>query len=93
VMDGLRREEQHLARSDDHLAVPDSFRNQTDLTLPEAKSLLIRPLDIRTKEDVDGPLEQVQHLVLIGMHFPLVAYAGRLDGQKADVTTIELDRK
>jgi hypothetical protein len=53
--------------------------------------LLLGPLEIGTEEDVDGALEEVQQLVLSGMHFPLVAHTGRLHGENTDVPTIELD--
>jgi hypothetical protein len=86
-MDGLGREEQHLARSDNHLPVPHSLRNEARLTVTETNGLFLGALEIRTEEYVYLSFKEVQQLILFGMYFPLVAHSGCLHGKDAHVTT------
>jgi hypothetical protein len=89
-MEGLGRQEQHLAWSDNYLPVPHPLRNEASLTLTETDRLFLGALEIRTQVHVYLPLKEVEQLVLFGMHFPLVSYSGRIHRKDADVTTIEL---
>jgi hypothetical protein len=54
------------------------------------KRVLLGSLQLGTQEDVDCALQEVQQFVLFGMHLPLVADSGRLHGENAYVTPVEL---
>jgi hypothetical protein len=79
-MDGLRREEEEATRSDDHLPMPHSLLNDAGLTSNHMDHLLaIVPFEIPPKEDIDGSLEQIEQLILLWMHLPLIAHASDFD--------------
>jgi len=52
---------------------------------------LLRPLRIRAQKDIDFALEEVEQLVLLGVHFPLVTHSRGLHGENTHMTTIELN--
>ena len=72
------------------MPVPRSFRNHARLTLLEMKYLLFAYLELSSKEDVDSAFEQIEELVLFGMHFPFVTYPGRIDRENTHPATVEL---
>ncbi len=45
------------------------------------------------KNDINRSFQEKQQFVLIGMHFPLVTFARRGDGQEADMPTVEFHRQ
>ena len=72
------------------MPVPHSLRNHARLTLLEMKYLLFAYLELSSKEDVNSAFDQIEELVLFGMHFPFVTYPGRIDRENADPATVEL---
>jgi len=61
--------------------------------LAEFHSLFVVQLEISPEEHVDGTLEQVQELVLIGMHLPFVALSSCCHGEMPCLATVELYRQ
>lgn len=84
-MDRFWSQEQHLARSNHHLPVPHPSWNQARLTLPEVQRFLLGILKISSEEDVNGTFQEVQQFVLLRMHLPLVAHAGRVHREDTDM--------
>ena len=75
------------------MSVPHALRDQAGLSLVEVNGLLFWPLGVGPQEDVHCTLQEVQQLVLFGMHFPFVPNTWRLHGKDANVTSVELDRQ
>jgi hypothetical protein len=46
--------------------------------------------EVSAEEHVDGTFDQVQQLVLMRMHLPLVAFPRSVDGEVAYSATVEL---
>jgi hypothetical protein len=52
--------------------------------------LLFACLELSSKEDVKSAFEQIEELVLFGMHFPFVTCPWRIDRENAHPATVEL---
>ena len=52
---------------------------------------LLRTLKIRTQKDIDIALQEVEHFVLLRVHFPFVTHPRGLHRENTHMTTIELN--
>jgi hypothetical protein len=91
-VEGFWCQEQHLARGDDHLSMPHSLRNDARLTLTEMEYPFVLQPELSAEEHGDDTFDQVEQLVLMRMHLPLVAFPRCVDSEQAYPATIELHR-
>lgn len=74
------------------MSVPHPLRNHARLTLVEVERVLLPSFEFCSNEDVNGALEQIEELVLFGMHLPFVTYPRRSHRQDTHQATVELYR-
>src|SRR5450432_1645062 len=70
------RDEDHLAGLVHELPMPDSARDDAGALLAEGNNLLAPCV----QDDVDGPGEQDQDLVAVGVHLPMIRALGHVEG-------------
>jgi hypothetical protein len=73
------------------LPVPHALGDQAGFSFVEANRPLFLPIEIWTQEDLDCTLQEVQQLVLFGMHLPFVPNTRRLHRKDANAPPIEVD--
>ena len=74
------------------MSVPHPLRNHARLTPVEVQCVLLPSLELCSKEDVNGTLEQIEEFVLLRMHLPLVTHPRRSHRQDAHKATVQLHR-
>lgn len=49
--------------------------------------------EVFAQEHIDGTFEEIQKLILVGMHFPLVPFSRYVHSEAAHLSTLELHRE
>jgi hypothetical protein len=94
AVEGFGRKKQHGAGHHHDLAMPQALRDYAGFPSVNVQNLLpIGQIRFRPQDHLDGPVKEVEHLILRRMHLPFVPLPWNIHGQAPHEAAVKLYRQ